>query len=286
MKRITNILLSLALVLTTTHCIFSRATTLENTQLDIVSYNVWFDNKTADVRFPKILNQLGGLNPDVVFLQEVTPAFIKYYENSEFAKDYYLSSTDNAKQSYGLAYFSRTRFEYTSVVRLNSQYGRTVFFALLRLSNNHALVLANVHLESGQYEGKVRREQINAIHHRHLPTFLEEVSDVYPTLKLQGILWGGDLNIDGNEQHETLSKHWSDIAALKNKSNEFTYDVKANLLAKQTSGWFENSSRLDRFYIKHGALFSVKGYDVLSALNGQSNQLSDHYPVHIQLLIP
>jgi len=264
-----------------------------SSKLNIISYNVWFDMETADTRFPKIAKRLNTLNPDVILLQEVTPKFIEHYLASPLSQSHLLFSSPNAKHAYGLAYLTKKRLTYSKVVPLRSQYRRTVYFVLLELTNNQALVLANVHLESGQLEEKARSQQINAIHHTHLPEFINEVNDKLPGLNILGTLWAGDFNIDGAESHATLSQNWQDAARKPQQEELMTYDVKTNPLAKKTAGWFEGSSRLDRIYLNQDSLLLIDRYSVLDDLNKELNDLdkgahalSDHYPIMIDLTLP
>jgi len=246
---------------------------------------VWFDKDTAEERYPALLKLIAKKGADIIFLQEVTPSFIRHQRSSEAVEQYSFYTTSNAQRSYGLAYLAKIPLDNLRTVSLPSQYGRTVFFATYEVAPNEWLVLANVHLESGQGEQAARSVQIEVINTKILPAYIDELRDIQPKIKVLGMLWGGDFNIDGDESHSLLDTHWLDVASKQSDLYKMTYDVKANPLANKTSGWFESSSRLDRFYFQSMNRNSkVNSYRVIDTVNGIKNILSDHYPVYTELV--
>jgi endonuclease/exonuclease/phosphatase family metal-dependent hydrolase len=258
----------------------------KNSQISLWTWNVWFDEQSAEHRFPEIMSRLHKASPDVVFLQEVTPSFISSFQTSSLKNEYRLYTTFRSRISYGLAFLTKSQFSHTKLDSIASQFNRNVFFALIEIDKNKAIVLINVHLESGQSEKNARAVQIAQIYETLLPAFLVGIKANRPELKVVGNLWAGDFNLDGKENHPYLSKYWQDTATKnENKSFELktTYDVNKNPLAKKTAGLFEGSSRLDRVYLNNQSTLEAKGYQVLDSFNGTPNILSDHYPIKLDL---
>ncbi len=259
---------------------------LSSVDLSIISWNVWFDQASSETRFPAILDELVSSHADIVFLQEVTPTFIQTYQQHISRNHYQLYTTPNAQSRYGLGYLTKQVIIKSKVVPLTSQYGRTAYFALLPISDTKGLVLINVHLESGQFEKVARGIQIEEIHTNHLPHFLAEVKQRYPKLAIVNTVWAGDFNLDGDEQHHVLVKYWLDAAITSSSGRTLlsSYDVDNNPLAMKTKSWFEQSSRLDRFYIPPQFTDQPMKYRLIKK-NEQKNysRLSDHYPIELKL---
>lgn len=254
----------------------------EQGAIDILSWNVWFDEVSADNRFPQVLDNIGELNPDIALLQEVTPTFIEHYYQSALSEKYFLMASKQAKRNYGQAYLSRRRLFTTHNEPLFSAYGRSVFFGLLQINDHQAVLLVNVHLESGRFESSVRAQQIEAINNQHLPAFLNKLRSEVESPEIVGIVWGGDFNLNRKEGHPLLSQYWHDTATHF-KNTLPTYDLTNNELAKEHAGLFEGSYRLDRFYIQPGRQAKAQSYQLHNApLFGT---LSDHYPISLTLAI-
>lgn len=254
-------------------------------KLTMMSYNVWFDESDAQNRFPGILNLISNSQADIIFLQEVTPLFIQNFTSSHLKYEYSLHSTPNAKNRYGLAYLSKKPLFSRKVFSLPSQYDRKVFFTTVEIRENEWLILANAHLESGS-EWELRQVQIKLIVSELLPNYLEELVKYSAEIKISGVVWAGDFNIEMTEKHSLLTTEWTDVAVLLNNSEKVTYDIEHNTLASSIFSWFQQSSRPDRFYIySKSNRITVLSYNVLDKLNGKWNTLSDHYPVLIDLQI-
>lgn len=252
----------------------------EQGAIDILSWNVWFDEATADSRYPQILDAISEINPDMVLLQEVTQAFIEHYYHSSLSATYYLMTSRQTKYNYGQAFLSRRRLFSTHNEPLASAFGRSVFFGVLEINNNQAVLVVNVHLESGRFESSVRAKQVEVINNQYLPVYLDKLNSDTKSPDIVGIVWGGDFNLKGKKGHQLLSEYWQDTA-LHFKNSLPTYDIKNNVLASEHSGWFSNSSRLDRFYLKQGSKGKVLEYKLYN--QSLFGILSDHYPIKIIL---
>jgi endonuclease/exonuclease/phosphatase family metal-dependent hydrolase len=280
-----HVLFSLHLLCITTFILprINHASDLYQSSHQIASYNIWFDRDSGSTRFPIINQHLQQLDADIAFLQEVTPSFIMAYKQSDIRKYYALYQSEESERTYGQAFLSKHLLFETTSMKLTSIYNRSAFFALYPISDSQAIILINVHLESGQFESQARSEQIKEIQTQLIPEYIKQHKAGKHPYHIAGILWGGDFNIDGIEQHDRLEEFWIDSAIHQVKEEITTYTIETNPLAKQTAGFFEGSSRLDRFYLSNLAKLEATQYDVLTKFGGNDAPLSDHYPILIEL---
>lgn len=243
----------------------------ENSPLSIMSWNVWFDDKSGPKRYPNILREIESAAPEVVFLQEVTPNFLAHVRK---LGSYYLITSTDAKRSYGQAFLSKKRMLLSKEYTLPSDLGRDVLFGLYKLNPDTAVVLINVHLESGRYESDTRTEQVRLIKESLLQQFHEDANIAYPKLTIAGTIWAGDFNMSEEV------KGFTDLA-LQANDHTFTYAPDNNRLASESSGWFARASRLDRILLSEDSNLRLQSFEVLNA--PRFNGYSDHYPLKASL---
>lgn len=245
----------------------------QSAPLQLMTWNVWFDDVSGKQRYPEILDDLVKHSPELVFLQEITPSFLKVLRQHKAAQHYQILASKDAKRSYGQVFLSKRRLLFSREYALESKYGRDALFGLYELDSENALVLINVHLESGLLETAARAQQINAIQRELLPRFKREALKAYPGKTLDQVVWAGDFNLAYTEFPEgiagfvDLAKHFGD--------NSPTYHIDNNQLAHYTASLFEDSARLDRILVSNASGLTAKAYQVRTA--SELARLSDHY---------
>ena len=60
------------------------------TRLTVATFNIWFDSHHAEERYLAIADLLGELTPDVIALQEVTPAALDIFSAQPWVRDEYV----------------------------------------------------------------------------------------------------------------------------------------------------------------------------------------------------
>ncbi|KZY92135.1 hypothetical protein A3752_05320 [Oleiphilus sp. HI0081] len=261
--------------------LIAHAKDRESTEISVMSWNVWFDKKSGETRYPKILDEVAKQSPDIVFFQEVIPQFVWELKDHELMKSYHLLGSREATRGvgYGQAFLTRYRLLHTQTYNLDSKYDRKALFGLYEVNPSEAIVLINVHLESGLGESRARKEQINAIRESLLPAFRNESERYYPEKKIKHVIWGGDFNLGFTEVPEGIES-FIDVGR-KFEDNTPTYHIDNNKLADYTASWLEDSARLDRVFISETSGMSALSYKVINS--DYYSTLSDHYPIHVVL---
>ena len=94
--------------------------------LTIATFNIWFDSHHAEQRYLAIAEILRELAPDVVALQEVTPAALDIFLSRQWVRDEYLHAPvvggDNG--NYGMLMLSRVPMSRVTYTRLPSRQSR------------------------------------------------------------------------------------------------------------------------------------------------------------------
>jgi endonuclease/exonuclease/phosphatase family metal-dependent hydrolase len=251
--------------------------------LTFLSYNVWFDERRAVQRYKGMLSLIKAEQISAAFLQEVTPLFIKTFISSHLNKSWYLYTSPRSKTNYGVAYLSKVPLYNRRVLSLPSQYGRSVFFALIELRDSEYIVLANVHLESGAGEYAKRGEQISIIQKILLPEYIESISFGRHEVEILGVVWAGDFNIELDEKQPDLTDHWQDAAEVFDKVHVPTFNTKYRSVVNEFMGWLggtAQASRLDRFYVSStNNDIKLTSYNVLNARYNERYDLSDHFAI-------
>lgn len=130
----------------------------------ILTWNVWFGDRYESAehfrkRCQGIVDYLGGLRPDFVCLQEVTPSLLKQIQSSEWVEQEY-DVSNNSIRSYGVLLLSRKGLSCTfKEVPLPTNQGRSLLCAEAKLKSGEKVAIATVHLES-LHAPRMRRRQL------------------------------------------------------------------------------------------------------------------------------
>ncbi|WP_415904831.1 endonuclease/exonuclease/phosphatase family protein [Neptuniibacter sp. QD48_55] len=234
-------------------------------KLSILTWNVWFDDRSGESRYPLILEEIYLQNADIVALQEVTPKFIGLLEKHRLNERYHVSFSSQ-RSRYQNATLTKVQPQNREVINLTSAMGRKALMVHLKTSDNCDVVVANLHLESPLDSSDLRVEQI------------DQVVEAFPSNHLA--ILAGDLNFGNKAKDENAAlQSFYDAANTDEWINTPTYDVDLNLWAQQTKFWFEDSRRLDRVYLNTPNALEQK-YNLVGQLRTDKEQfLSDHYGV-------
>jgi len=220
-------------------------------EINLLSYNVYFDDQSGNHRYPYILELLKKGKYNVIALQECTPRFIKQLLRDKHLNKYTMAYGDSTHGYQNILLTSLPVSTYGDI-KLTSKMGRSAPYIILAGSQSQII---NVHLESGLFDDDVRKKQINEI--------------LLFSQQSNNLIIAGDFNFGDGADEELLLSPFSDIGK---KENRITYDTEHNILAQKTKFLFEPSRRLDRIYIKCNACTN-------SELNIINADYSDHWAI-------
>jgi len=248
-----NYYFKITLVLLTTFVVSVWAQAQE---IKLLSYNVYFDDETGKIRYPEIIKFIKNGGYNVIALQECTPMFLSLLSHDSTLR-YFTRQQGRLRHGYTNIILTSLNTLQTGDIKLTSNMGRSAPFIELAQSK---MMIVNVHLESGLFDGDMREQQLNTI----LDTTKEQSK----------LMIAGDMNFDDGDDEEQLLSQFHDLGV---KSKHLTYDVELNALAKQTKSPFEGSKRLDRIFLKCESC-EVNHFNVLQVKH------SDHWPVSVVFL--
>ena len=185
--------------------------------LTIATFNIWFDSHHAEQRYLAIAEILGELAPDVVALQEVTPAALDIFLSRPWVRDEYLHAPvvggDNG--NYGMLMLSRVPMSRVTYTRLPSRQSRGFLSAELAVDGGRRVVCC-LHLDSGKSSARLRGWQLRRI---------------FRTLKTaEDAVLVGDFNMRDAE-NERITAPYRDVwPALRPEDAGYTEDTSINLM--------------------------------------------------------
>lgn len=224
---------------------------LQAQEVNLLSYNVYFDDETGKTRYPKIIKFIKQGNYNVIALQECTPQFLKLI-SSDLTLRYFTLQQGSLRDGYTNVLLTSLKVIKQGDINLTSNMGRSAPFIQLAQMN---MMFVNVHLESGLFDQNIRQTQLN------------KILDV--TKSQLNLMIVGDMNFADDDQEEELLTEFLDIGS---SSKKLTYHTDLNLLAQHTMFPLERSKRLDRMFLKCKTC-EVNQFDV------QQVEYSDHWPI-------
>lgn len=238
---------------------------LHAAELKLMTYNVFFDDQTGQLRYPQIMAHIRTRDPDVVALQEVTPAFHALLKESDLARMYTISPGEREGRYFTLLL---SKGAPVSVGRLafESRMGRDALYVDL-LHEGTPVRVVTVHLESSNDErSRALRQQ--------------QVARLSELLKGHTVIVG-DFNYPPKSPfYERAPHELIDAAVAAGGTEQVTFDTLHNPLATETPGvgTARPGGRIDRVY--HTSALSTTHYRVERVF------YSDHYPVLVTLAVP
>lgn len=220
-------------------------------EIKLLSYNVYFDDKTGKTRYPEIIKFIKQGDYNLIALQECTPMFLSLL-NYDAKLRYFTRTQGSLSDGYTNIILTSLKTVHTGNIKLPTNMGRSAPFVKLAESN---MMIVNVHLESGLFNSHMREQQLNTI--------------LDATNGLTKLMIVGDTNFTDGDDEEQLLNQFQDLGF---EAQQVTYNVELNALAQQTKFPLEGSSRLDRLFLKCSSCETKQ-------FNLQQIRHSDHWPI-------
>lgn len=186
-------------------------------ELTVATFNIWFDDYHAEQRYLAIVDLLRGRRPDVIALQEVTPAALEVFLDQPWVRNEYLSASavGGDAGNYGMLMLSRVPITRTTYSRLPTRQSRGFLEAELAVSDARPIICC-LHLDSGKSSARLRGWQLRRIFHAQ-----KSVEDAVLL---------GDFNMRDAE-NDRIAPPYCDIwPTLRPDEPGFTEDTSINLM--------------------------------------------------------
>jgi tyrosyl-DNA phosphodiesterase 2 len=224
---------------------------VQRNELTLATFNTWFGEPFAAERYQALMDLLACHRPDVILLQEVTPASLSIFLAQPWIRDsYYTSDTDGRTLGrYGVLILSRLAPAAITLLPLPSIMGRHLLVWETQV-NGSPLHITTVHLESGQESAAARGAQLSLIFDA-----LREVPNAVIT---------GDFNFCASwtEENDRLDPAYQDVwARLRPDDPGYTEDTAVNRMLYGIKGKHKHV-RFDRVLLK-GSGWRAESIDLL-----------------------
>jgi len=213
------------------------AVPLDVTRLTVATMNVWFGEHHFEERCRATLVLLESYRPDLIALQEVTPAFLhRTLEAPWVQAGYTLSDISGASvDPYGVPILSRLPILDWQLLPLPGDMERDLVIA--RTSLQETMTFASLHLESHAYSTSIRAQQL---------------AEVFPHLAAdRHVILTGDFNLDPSwEENQNLDPTYQDVWAVLHPSEPgYTEDTDVNTMRRLQTGKHKQV-RFDRILLR------------------------------------
>ncbi len=201
--------------------------------MKVATYNVWFGDHSLALRGQALCDILAEKSPDVIALQEGTPAFARLLLQAPWTSEYALSIRSpediDGYENILLSRLPGSRFERVKLWSYQDRY-----IHLLRTDAGDTM--ATVHLESRRQNQEIRQTQL---------------SDIFSELGSELTLLMGDFNFDaGSREEEEIPPHFVDVwKTLYPHREGYTCDTQVNGMAAAQAGRHKQV-RYDRIFTK------------------------------------
>ncbi len=208
----------------------------EDHNLRVATFNVWFGDHELKRRAEALCDLLDTESPDVIALQEFTPAFGSMLRHQPWTRQYQWSTSSEALYDYSnllLCRLPNATFERT---KLWSYQGRHLDLVYL----DSGIAIGTVHLESRRHNAEIRGTQL---------------SDIFSNFGQSLALLMGDFNFDdGSDEEAFRPDSFRDAwTQLHSPESGPTFDTSSNLMARSQSS-SEKQVRYDRVWAKSSEL--------------------------------
>lgn len=239
--------------------------------INVVSYNIWFDDKLSLKRTLSLANTVQTKNPDIICLQEVIPEVHDVLKL--LLKDYKFCFPQKITKNYDCVIFSKYPIKKCLVYPYkNSTMGRCMTVIQINF-NNIDIVFANTHFESLFKKTEPNKEKI-----KQYEIGQQILETLYNTYK--NVILCTDTNVLDHEEHYFnsiyLDNGWTDAwMKLGNENNKYTYDSEKNIHLNNKFYKTKYMSRIDRILAK-GDNCKLLNFDIIK---GIILEPSDHFGV-------
>ncbi|CAF3791537.1 unnamed protein product [Rotaria magnacalcarata] len=223
----------------------NRTHTWENFR--VVSYNIWFSEDYQPTRFNSLCDILNKSQAQIIGLQEMTKNILQQLSAQSFVQErYYLSDVDGRTFNgwYGVILLIDIRLHISNLNLINfpqSNMGRRLIFAEIKLDENEILRIGTVHLESlDNREQRLRQLDI-------CQKILNRSPGSYILMGDFNFHAHGQENIDQFNRLQQWIDCWTYLMGSHNHG--FTVDTEMNSMAKLHNR-VPNQSRYDRIILR------------------------------------
>jgi tyrosyl-DNA phosphodiesterase 2 len=204
----------------------------------IATLNVWFADYYFEQRCRATLALLESLQPDVITLQEVTPAFLTEVQRTPWIQASYSLSDiyGDSVDPYGVIILSKLPIHDWEFFPLPGAMGRSLVTARAEL-NQTSIMFATVHLESQTQSA---------------PTRAKQLARIFPLLGTEHhVILTGDFNFCSTwDENRNLDPTYQDVwSALHQTEPGFTEDTDRNTMRMLYTGK-QKQVRFDRILLR------------------------------------
>jgi tyrosyl-DNA phosphodiesterase 2 len=248
------------------------AADINRDELTLVTYNIWNGDKQAERRYLAVAELLSERAPDIMALQEVTPAALELFLSQPWIRENYLRTAvvGGATGNYGMLVLSRLPLRSATYTRLPTRQSRGFLTAELTVDGTRTVVCC-IHLDSGKRSSWMRSWQLRRIFAR------------LKTVENAVVL--GDFNMRDNENDRIAAPYCDLWPALRPKDDGYTEDTSINLMRYDMKDKHRHV-RFDRILLK-GPAWAADRIELLGRepLSADEPRLfpSDHFGVECSL---
>jgi len=241
--------------------------------LTVATFNIWFDSHHAEQRYLATAEILRELAPDVVALQEVTPAALDIFLSRQWVRDEYLhaSVVGGDIGNYGMLMLSRIPLARVTYTRLPTRQSRGFLEAELAVGGGRQVV-CGLHLDSGKSSARLRGWQLRRI--------FRALTSAESAVLL------GDFNMRDAEDERITAPYCDVWPALRPEDAGYTEDTSINLMRLDARNK-KRHVRFDRVLLK-GTRWRAAGIELLGtkpiSLELPRVFPSDHFGVACRLV--
>jgi tyrosyl-DNA phosphodiesterase 2 len=188
---------------------------VDRDKLTVATFNIWFDDYHAEQRYRAIADLLGERRPDVIVLQEVTPAALELFVGRPWVREEYLSvsAVGDDTGNYGMLMLSRVPIARATHTRLPTRQTRGFLDAELAVGGA-PFVVCCLHLDSGKSSARLRAWQL-----RRIFRAMKKADDAVLL---------GDFNMRDTENGRITAPYCDIWPALRPRDPGFTEDTSIN----------------------------------------------------------
>jgi endonuclease/exonuclease/phosphatase family metal-dependent hydrolase len=241
--------------------------------LRLVTWNVWFGGHMFDDRAAALLADLEQRRPDVIALQEVTPALLATIVQTPWLRaGYQLSDSDGQTlRRYGVLLLSRLPMRRLSLHELPSRMDRLLLVAELACG----LTVATIHLESTAGCAYERSVQLGIIQ----PAIAADSDDAVLV---------GDMNFAPGDRRETAVLDPSFVDAwpvVHRDAPGYSIDTDVNTMRHELKGEADHR-RIDRAFVR-SRRWRPRAIELIGtdAIDGLGTFVSDHFGLEVELAV-
>lgn len=238
---------------------------IEQTELKLATFNIWFGDYFAQQRYEAIAHLLEAHRPDIIAFQEVTASALQsFLEQPWIRKTYYSSDIDGRTLGdYGVLLLSRLPPGKITLIPLPSFMNRHLLLMEICV-NGSPLQVGTVHLESMKSSAAMRSRQL---------------STIFSTLKESpNVVIMGDFNFCASwpEENAQIDPAFQDVwGQLRGNEPGYTEDTSINQMRYLIKGKHKQV-RFDRVLLK--SMEQDSGWSASSIELLGTEPISSNYP--------